>query len=233
MPRAHKASETDGTEDKAASPASTDAPAGAGQAGGTPSGATGPVKRTHAASGTTARKAPAKAASGAAKASGPAAKVTGDHAKKAAPAKAGVATAGTSGAAARADRVPEEPEFDGAFLAEQRQLLIQERAGYVRQAEELKAEADSLALEHEPGDVQFDEEGGEGGTSNVDRELDLVLSAQARSAILEIDRALVKLDAGSYGRCEQCGRPIPQARLQALPYASLCVACKSGGLSRR
>jgi DnaK suppressor protein len=103
----------------------------------------------------------------------------------------------------------------------------------MRQADELKAEADSLALEHEPGDVQFDEEGGEGGTSNVDRELDLVLSAQARGAISEIDRALAKINAGTYGTCEQCGHPIPQARLKALPHAALCVACKSGGLSRR
>jgi DnaK suppressor protein len=120
-----------------------------------------------------------------------------------------------------------------AFLVEQRTLLVKERDSYTRQAEELKAEADSLALEHEPGDVQFDEEGGEGGTSNVDRELDLVLSAQARGAIAEIDRALAKINAGTYGACEQCGNPIPQARLKALPYAALCVACKSGGLSRR
>ena len=118
-------------------------------------------------------------------------------------------------------------------MAEQRTLLLRERDSYTRQAEELKAEADSLALEHEPGDVQFDEEGGEGGTSNVDRELDLVLSAQARGAIAEIDRALAKINAGTYGTCEQCGNPIPQARLKALPYAALCVACKSGGLSRR
>ncbi|HEX3426566.1 MAG TPA: TraR/DksA C4-type zinc finger protein [Acidimicrobiales bacterium] len=121
----------------------------------------------------------------------------------------------------------------GDFLAEQRQLLMAERDSYTKQADELKAEADSLALEHEPGDVQFDEEGGEGGTSNVDRELDLVLSAQARGAVVEIDRALAKIDAGTYGVCEQCGQPIPQARLKALPYAALCVACKSGGLSRR
>ena len=119
------------------------------------------------------------------------------------------------------------------FLVEQRALLMQERDSYTKQAEELKAEADSLALEHEPGDVQFDEEGGEGGTSNVDRELDLVLSAQARGAVLEIDRALAKIDTGTYGVCEQCGQPIPHARLKALPYAALCVACKSGGLSRR
>ncbi len=133
-----------------------------------------------------------------------------------------------------AEKESAEQESDGAeFLVEQRVLLMEVRASYTRQADELKAEADSLALEHEPGDVQFDEEGGEGGTSNVDRELDLVLSAQARGAVAEIDRALVKVDLGTYGVCEQCGQPIPHARLKALPYAALCVACKSGGLSRR
>jgi DnaK suppressor protein len=118
-------------------------------------------------------------------------------------------------------------------LEEQRAALLEERATYTSQAEELKAQADSLALEHEPGDVQFDEEGGEGGTSNVDREVDLILSAQARATITEIDLALAKIDSGTYGLCEQCGNQIPEARLQALPHASMCVACKSGGLSSR
>ena len=53
------------------------------------------------------------------------------------------------------------------------------------------------------------------------------------AAIEEIDRALAKIEAGNYGNCEQCGRLIPEDRLRALPYAALCVACKSGGLSRR
>jgi DnaK suppressor protein len=158
-----------------------------------------------------------------------------------APAKA-VKSAGAKSTATRAEKgtVKAEPGFDdssqpdrAAFLASQRQLLLDERANYIRSAEVLKAQADSLALEHEPGDVQFDEEGGEGGTSNVDRELDLVLSAQARAAATEIDRALAKIDSGTYGRCEQCGEQIPDARLQALPQAALCVACKSGGLSSR
>lgn len=119
------------------------------------------------------------------------------------------------------------------FLVAQRERLTGERNTYLRSANELKAQADSLALEHEPGDVQFDEEGGEGGTSNVDRELDLVLSAQALAAVNEIDFALEKIVAGTYGLCEQCGQPIPEARLEALPHAALCVACKSGGLSSR
>ena len=50
------------------------------------------------------------------------------------------------------------------FLAEQRELLLSERATYVGQAESLKAEAEALAEDMEPGDIQFDEESGEGDT---------------------------------------------------------------------
>jgi DnaK suppressor protein len=120
-----------------------------------------------------------------------------------------------------------------AFFAKQRELLLEERKSYIVSAEALKAQADSLALEHEPGDVQFDEEGGEGGTANVDREIDLYLSGQARATVVEIDRSLQKIEDGTYGICEHCGDSIPDARLQALPYAALCVSCKSGGLSSR
>ena len=119
------------------------------------------------------------------------------------------------------------------FLEEQRALLLEERAIYSGQAVDLRAEADSLALEREPGDVQFDEESGEGGTVTVDRERNLALSAQASAAVEEIDDALRKIDRKTYGGCERCYQPIPKARLRALPFARLCVACKSGGLSRR
>jgi DnaK suppressor protein len=119
------------------------------------------------------------------------------------------------------------------FLEEQRVLLLEERGIYQGQAHDLRAEADSLALEREPGDVQFDEESGEGGTVTVDRERNLALSAQASAAVEEIDDALRKIDRKSYGACERCHQPIPKARLRALPFARLCVACKSGGLSRR
>lgn len=130
---------------------------------------------------------------------------------------------------------PPEPEAPVAdkFLQEQRALLLAERDAYLRQAESLREEAEELAADMEPGDIQFDEESGEGGTMNIVRERDLALSAQARAAVEEIDRALDKIDAGTYGVCERCGEPIKRARLKALPYAALCVACKSGGLSRR
>jgi DnaK suppressor protein len=122
---------------------------------------------------------------------------------------------------------------DVKFLEEIRGLLLEERAIYQEQATSLRAEADSLALEREPGDVQFDEESGEGGTVTVDRERNLALSGQAALAVEEIDYALIRVDDRTYGYCERCFQPIPKPRLRALPYARLCVACKSGGLSRR
>jgi DnaK suppressor protein len=122
---------------------------------------------------------------------------------------------------------------DVKFLEEISELLAEERAIYQEQATSLRAEADSLALEREPGDVQFDEESGEGGTVTVDRERNLALSGQAALAVEEIDYAAQRVADKSYGYCERCFQPIPKPRLRALPYARLCVACKSGGLSRR
>ena len=55
------------------------------------------------------------------------------------------------------------------------------------------------------------------------------LDGRAKIEIEEIDRALVKLEAGQYGRCEQCGKDIPQSRLVALPAAAMCMACAQAG----
>jgi DnaK suppressor protein len=116
------------------------------------------------------------------------------------------------------------------FLEGQLELLEDERTNYLHQAETLQAEADSLTEDREPGDVQFDEESGEGDTLAVERERDLALSAQARAAIEEIDLAVAKIYDGTYGQCDKCGTAIPKERLKALPHAALCVKCKSGGL---
>jgi RNA polymerase-binding protein DksA len=114
-----------------------------------------------------------------------------------------------------------------------RVLLLEERERHVRQAEELQAEADALAIEREPGDTQFDEESGEGDTLTVERERDLALSATARQIVEEIDQALVRMDNGTYGVCDVCGDKIAIARLEAIPYAQLCINCKARGERRR
>ena len=156
---------------------------------------------------------------------------------KAAPAKATKAAKATktpakAAAAAKATRPPKGGPAD-RFLEAQHKALLEERETYTRHASERRAEAEQLAADREPGDVQFDEESGQGDSMNVERERDLALSAQAMAAVEDIDKALIKIDAGTYGICERCGQPIPKERLKALPYAALCVACKSGGLTTR
>jgi RNA polymerase-binding protein DksA len=127
----------------------------------------------------------------------------------------------------------ETANFPPKTLDKLRRLLEEERETYVRQARDLAAEAEALASEREPGDTQFDEESGEGDTLNVERERDLALSASATQAVEEIDRALRRMDTGSYGICERCGKKIGVARLEALPFAALCIECKSREERRR
>ena len=148
-------------------------------------------------------------------------------AAKAAPAKKAVAKK----AAAKPAKV--ESPFDAKFLEAQHALLNQERKRLVRDADSLTAEANALAEGREPGDVQFDEESGEGDTLAVERERDLALSAQFRGQVDEIDRALAKFDLGTYGICEVSGTPIPKERLKAIPWARERVEYKVGGFGRR
>jgi DnaK suppressor protein len=55
------------------------------------------------------------------------------------------------------------------------------------------------------------------------------LDERTKREIEAIDRALVKIETGSYGRCERCGKDIVVARLQAVPVATTCLACGESG----
>jgi DnaK suppressor protein len=64
------------------------------------------------------------------------------------------------------------------------------------------------------------------GTKAFEREHELALTQNARDLLDQSERALARIDAGTYGVCESCGQPIGKARLLAFPRARLCVACK-------
>ncbi len=150
-----------------------------------------------------------------------------------APAKKPAAKSSSSKSPAKtAESVAAEAPWlsDAKWLASQREALLAERQRYTANAERLAAEAASLMADREPGDVQFDEESGEGDTVAVERDLDLALSAQARDAVEEIDAALARLDDGSYGFCVVSGDPIQKERLEAIPQASLSVVAKAARL---
>ena len=64
------------------------------------------------------------------------------------------------------------------------------------------------------------------GTQTFDLERSFAMQANLESLRAEVQHALRKFEQGTYGTCDECGRPIPFERLEALPHASLCVTCK-------
>jgi RNA polymerase-binding transcription factor DksA len=131
------------------------------------------------------------------------------------------------------DGIAYTKDFDAKFLKSQRDLLTAERQSLLGQADRLEDEANSLIEDGEMGDVQFDDESGEGDTMVVERERDLALSAQARQTVADIDAALDRLSLGTYGYSLVSGRPIPRERLEAIPWATELVEEKVGGIGRR
>ena len=73
------------------------------------------------------------------------------------------------------------------------------------------------------GDVGLDDESADAGTATFEREKDLSIENNVRDLLAKIERALARIDEGSYGTCERCGKPIEKARIKALPYVGLCI----------
>ena len=119
-------------------------------------------------------------------------------------------------------RPGEEPWTD-AELAEVRAELEAEAAGLrteISQAESQIAArlGDTVA---EAGDDEAD-----ASSKLFEREHELALTHNSRELLEQTERALARIEAGTYGVCESCGKPIGKARLLAFPRATLCVECK-------
>jgi DnaK suppressor protein len=107
-------------------------------------------------------------------------------------------------------------------LASIREELEAERATLLEQVADLDAEAD-VNNWREGG---FDDDPADAGSASFERETAQSLSNHARNLLSQIDDAMRRMDAGTYGTCERCGEAIEIARLEALPSATLCMDCK-------
>ena len=131
------------------------------------------------------------------------------------------------------DGVAYTKDFDVKFLKAQKDGLLARRAGELTRATRLEEEAISLIEDGEMGDVQFDDEGGEGDTMVVQRDLDRLLSGQARQTISDIDEALARIEVGTYGYSVVSGKPIPRERLEAIPETTVLAIEKVSGAGFR
>ncbi|PRZ31677.1 TraR/DksA family transcriptional regulator [Antricoccus suffuscus] len=99
------------------------------------------------------------------------------------------------------------------------------------QLQELQAEYDTAMialddLQHNRLDTAGDDPA-DAGNKTFEREQEMSIANNRMHLITQLQRARARVDEGSYGLCENCGKTIPKARLQAYPSATLCVDCKA------
>lgn len=108
-------------------------------------------------------------------------------------------------------------------LDDRRTELLEMRERVLRAAHDIvEDDAEDGELSSAAGDQHLADHASE----MFDREVDESLGENAELIVREIDDALARIDAGTYGTCVRCGRAIPEERLAAVPYAVLCVSCK-------
>ena len=98
-----------------------------------------------------------------------------------------------------------------------------ERADLGEQLTTIEDQAFAATQSDLSGDVGVDDESADAGTATFEREKELSIEQNVRDLIQKIDRALKRIDDGTYGICERCGKPIEKARIKALPYVDLCI----------
>lgn len=108
-------------------------------------------------------------------------------------------------------------------LAEVRLDLVREITE--RRADYERAMADLHSLQQTSGDGAGDDQA-DAGSKTFEREQELSIANNRRDLLMQMERAMERLDQGTYGHCESCHEPIMKARLQAFPSATLCVRCK-------
>jgi RNA polymerase-binding transcription factor DksA len=100
------------------------------------------------------------------------------------------------------------------FHASTRDMLVRERQAVLSRMQNMTMDALNLELEQD-------------GVPPSGYGRDQVLNGMLESRLQDIDNALARIEAGSYGMCADCANEIPPKRLQALPFATLCVRCQS------
>ncbi|MCE5215808.1 TraR/DksA family transcriptional regulator [bacterium] len=73
----------------------------------------------------------------------------------------------------------------------------------------------------------FDEPGGDAAQETLERSQSMAIGESLRGMLDNVENALKKIDAGSYGVCDSCGKEIPKARLEIMPAATMCTACRA------
>ena len=104
--------------------------------------------------------------------------------------------------------------------------LLEEERRRVLDAIEYLHKENPGSIEDETDDETTDNHIAETATVTLDREIDYTLEENSEHVLSEIDAALARIEGGTYGVCLNCGKPIAEERLAAIPWATYCIDCK-------
>ena len=107
-----------------------------------------------------------------------------------------------------------------------RDLLVEERERVAAAIENLQEDHKGSLSEETGEDAVFDNHLGDTATETYDRELDYTLEENSEHVLADIDAALKRIEDGTFGTCTSCGKHIPEERLEARPWATLCIDCQ-------
>jgi YteA family regulatory protein len=108
-----------------------------------------------------------------------------------------------------------------------REMLEKEQQRMLRQIRTIDSGQDQDMSETLSELSDYDDHPADIATETFEREKDRALRENARETIERVEAALQKMENGTYGLCDICGQPIPAGRLDAVPYATLCVKCQA------
>jgi DnaK suppressor protein len=114
---------------------------------------------------------------------------------------------------------------DGLNVERFREILVAYRES-AEHAHRLVHAGNAVSLEDETEEESLDNHPADVATETYMRELDHALEGNVEHVIAEIDAALARIDEGTYGTCVRCGSTIAEERLEAMPYATMCIECK-------
>jgi RNA polymerase-binding protein DksA len=107
-----------------------------------------------------------------------------------------------------------------------REALLQERQRIQAALDNLHEENPGSITDETGEDAVYDNHLADTATVTYDRELDYTLEENSEHMLADIDAAIGRIDAGTYGQCTSCSKPIAQERLEARPWATLCIECQ-------
>ena len=107
-----------------------------------------------------------------------------------------------------------------------RDVLLEERKRVAAAIENLHEDHQGSITDESGEEAAFDNHLADTATETYDRELDYTLEENSEHVLADIDAALTRIEDGTYGTCTNCGKQIPEERLEARPSATLCIDCQ-------